>query len=135
MSESGWSWQWLPSWLSHMRPRTIKTLRASDAMHEECVQNRFRHFLDHTEPPKTFRAAEVAQELSDNELISMGMERWEEVLPAIVELAFEMRDLGFCKVFQKGKELPDHYTAYDVEGSVRVMRRDDDILDDEARLQ
>ena len=94
-------------------------------MHHPFIRTRFSHFLDTTDPPASFRAAQVAQELSFNELQKMGYDKWEEALPAIVELAFEMRAIGNCEIIKGGKVLGQDVTAYDVEGSVRIRRVED----------
>lgn len=99
-------------------------MKPTDAIREQSLRNRFVHFLDHTDPPATFRAAHVAQELSYNELKAMGYETWEDVLPAVVELAFELREAGYLEILQKGKVLGPSVDASDIEGSVRIRRVD-----------
>ena len=100
-------------------------MKSTDAMHQACVQNRWSHFLHSTEPPNTFRAAEVAQELTYNELRTLGYMEWKEVLPAIIELAFEMRAMGYCEILKGGKVLGDDVGQYEIEGGIRIRRKDD----------
>lgn len=100
-------------------------MRPTEAMHQPCVKVRWAHFIHGTEPPKTFRAAQVAQELSYDELQTMGYENWEEVMPAIIELAFEMRAMGYCEILKGGKVLPEDVTQFDIEGGIRIRRLDE----------
>lgn len=101
-----------------------KPLKPTDAIREQSLRNRFVHFLDHTDPPATFRAAHVAQELTHNELKAMGYEDWKDALPAVVELAFELREAGYLEILKGGKVLGDDVSALDIEGSVRIRRVD-----------
>ena len=78
--------------------------------------------MDHTDPPATFKASEVAQQLSHNELVKLGYEKWEEVLPAVIELAFELREYGDCEILKGKKVLGEDVAAYDIEGDVRIRR-------------
>ena len=54
----------------------------------------------------------------------MGYETWEEALPAVVELALELREAGFCQVFKQGRILPEGTQGFEIEGSVRIGRVD-----------
>ena len=114
------SWWWSSWWAA----TPVAPLKPTDALHDPALRNRFIHFLDHTDPPATFRAAEVAQELTFNELRSMGYETWNDVLPAVVELAFELREAGYLQILKGGKVLGDEVGAYEIEGSVRIRRVD-----------
>ena len=113
---------WLKSWVVDNSP--TKPLKPTDAIRDQALRNRFVHFLDHTDPPETFRAAQVAQELSYNELQAMGYEVWKDALPAVVELAFELREAGYCEILKGGKVLGDDVGPYEIEGSVRIRRID-----------
>ena len=102
----------------------VKPLKPTDAIRNQALRNRFIHFLDHTDPPASFRAAQVAQELKTAELQSMGYETWTDVLPAVVELAFELREAGYCEILKGGKVLGEDVASYEIEGSVRIRRVD-----------
>lgn len=45
-------------------------------------------------------------------------------MPAVIELAFEMRALGDCEILKGGKVLGEDVTPYDIEGGIRVRRAD-----------
>ena len=99
-------------------------MKPTDAVHDPTLRNRFAHFLDNNDPPKSFRAAEVAQDLRVKELANLGYETWEEALPAIIELAFEFRELGSCEILKRGKVLGEDVQADDIEGGIRIRRID-----------
>lgn len=105
-------------------PPPPKPWRPTDAMHAESVRSRFSHKLDRTEPPKSFKASDLAAEFSFAELQSMGYRTPEELVPAIIELAFEMRAFGYCDVLKGGKVVPEDVAAWEIEGGIRVRRRD-----------
>ena len=113
---------WL-SWLWGSGP--IAPLKPTDAIRNPALRNRFIHFLDHTDPPASFKASEVSQELTTPELKLMGYETWKDVLPAVVELAFELREAGYCEILKGGKVLGEDVGPYEIEGSVRIRRVDD----------
>ena len=100
-------------------------MHATDAMHHPSVRMRFSQYLDNIDPPKSFRAAEVAQEFTYDELVKLGYKKWEEIMPAVIELAFEMRAIGHCEILKGGKVLGDDVTSWDIQGSVRIRRKDD----------
>ena len=115
---------WWPGWLSWGSQYPKQPLKPTDAIRNPALRNRFVHFLDHTDPPASFRAAHVAQELTYEELRLMGYETWEDILPAVVELAFELREAGYCEILKGGKVLGDDIGPLDIEGSVRIRRVD-----------
>lgn len=102
----------------------IKPMNPTDAIQNPALRTRFTHFLDHTDPPATFRAQDVAKELNLAELKTMGYDTWEEVMPAVIELAFELRAFGYCQILKGGKVLREDVTAFDIEGGVRIRRID-----------
>ena len=53
---------WWPSWLWWATSKR-GPMKPTDALHHPTLRARFRTFLDMTEPPATFKAAEVAQDL------------------------------------------------------------------------
>lgn len=78
--------------------------------------------LDHTEPPDVFKPSEVAQLLSKKDLESLGYDNWEEALPGVYELAWELREFGDCEILRKGKVLPDNVSLAEIDGPVRIRR-------------
>lgn len=115
---------WLPDWAAWWQQEPQKPMRPTDAMHQACIQNRWSHFIHGTDPPKTFKASQVAQELSYNELRTLGYEEWEDAVPAIIELAFEMRAMGYCEILKGGKVLGDDVHHFDIVGGIRIRRND-----------
>ena len=108
----------MPFW----QPGPPKTMRPTDAIRSETILQRFHQFLDHTDPPASFKASQVAQELSYNELRALGYENWKEALPAVVELAFELRETGDCELLKGGQVLGDDVEVYDVGTAIRIRR-------------
>ncbi|KAH9824573.1 Protein of unknown function (DUF3253) [Teratosphaeria destructans] len=101
--------------------------RDIDVGHHKSVRAHFISLLDNTEPPDSFKISTVAQMLSPRDMTELGFEHWREVLPGLIDLAFEFRDLGDCDVIVKGRLAPDSATAEEVkgmEGPVRVRRKD-----------
>lgn len=78
--------------------------------------------LDHVEPPEVFKPSEVAQLLSDKDLSSLGYEKWEDALPGVYELAFELREFGDCELLRKGVVLGDEVGIRDLDGPIRIRR-------------
>ncbi|TKA53918.1 hypothetical protein B0A55_11972 [Friedmanniomyces simplex] len=98
--------------------------RPADAAHDPALRAHFLSLLDNTEPPQVFKPSEVAQLLRPNELAKLGYDTWKEAIPAIRELAFELRAVGYCEVLQKGKVLGDDVDLIEVEGAIRIRRMD-----------
>lgn len=111
------SWLWQGAKPQYKNP--------TDAAHDPSVRDRFRMFLDTVEPPDSFKASEVAQSIPPVEIEALGYEKWEEVMPAIKELAFELRELGDCEIIKGGKVLPESVGQYDIEGGFRIRRTQD----------
>lgn len=97
-------------------------MKPADAAHHPLLRGRFNTFLDNTEPPASFKASEVAQALREEELKQMGYEKWEEAVPGVIELAFELRAFGDCVVLKQGKVLPDSVMAVEIQGGCRIRR-------------
>jgi hypothetical protein len=97
-------------------------MKSTDAIRSPAVRQRFHQFLDHTDPPASFKASEVAQQLSYNELVALGYESWRDAVPAVIELAFELREEGSCELLKGGQVLGEDVSAYDVGGAVRIRR-------------
>ena len=119
MADAGGWFSWIPG-LGKAGP--VKPMKPTDAMHHPIVEQNFRQVLDYTNPPKTFTLEAVAQTMKFSELQTLGYEKWQEVMPALVELAFEMRALGDCEILGGKKVLGEDVTPYDVEGGVRIRR-------------
>ena len=81
-------------------------------------------FLAKRHPPKTFCPSEVARALTAQELQSLGFVEWRETMPAIRELAWEMRERGELEVTQKGVALGMEVGVEDVVGPIRIRRVD-----------
>ncbi|KAK4541473.1 hypothetical protein LTR36_007919 [Oleoguttula mirabilis] len=98
-------------------------MHSTDAAHNPALRAHFITLLDTTEPPGSFKASEVALLLTPKELFVLGYENATEAMPAIIELAFELREFGDCDILKKGKVLGEDVTAFDIEGGVRIRRR------------
>lgn len=97
--------------------------RPTDAATSETLRKHFTQMLDHTEPPDVFKPSEVAQLLSDKELKDMGYETWEDALPGVYELGWELREFGDCEILRKGQVLGDDMRIEDIDGPVRFRRK------------
>lgn len=86
------------------------------------LEQRLKHFLHHREPPKTFCPSEVARALTPEELASLGLDGWRDAMPAVRQLAWEMRERGECQVLQRGEVLSQVVTLDDVRGPIRIRR-------------
>ncbi|CAK4020903.1 Hypothetical predicted protein [Lecanosticta acicola] len=96
--------------------------RPTDAATSTALRDAFRQMLDQIEPPDVFKPSEVAQLLSDSDLNSLGYEKWEEALPGVYELAFELREFGDCEILRKGVVVGDEVGIRDLEGPIRIRR-------------
>lgn len=94
----------------------------TDAAHDPVMRAQFQHLLDLHDPPNTFKPTDLVLLLSDADLRRMGYEKAEEALPAVYELAFEMKEFGACELLQKGKVLGEDATLLDLKGPVRIRR-------------
>ena len=111
---STWWWPWANE---PPKPRN-----PTDASHDAGLRAHFTQMLDNCEPPETFKPSEVAELLTDAELARLGYEKAEEALPAIYELAFELRAFGDCLLMRKGKVLAEDVDLADLDGPIRIMR-------------
>lgn len=100
-----------------------KPMKPTDASQHPLLRGRFTTLLDNTDPPASFKASEVAQALREDELQQMGYEKWEEAVPAVIELAFELRAFGDCEVLKQGKLVPDDVMAMEIQGGCRIRRK------------
>lgn len=97
-------------------------MRITDAATSEAIKAHFIELLDRVEPPESFKPREVAEALTDKELSKMGYKKQEEAIPAVYELAFEMRELGDCEILRKGEVLGDEIGIRDLDGPIRIRR-------------
>lgn len=97
-------------------------MAAIDAAHDPVVRSRFITMLDGSEDPAWFKASEIAQTLTDQELWNLGYVSWEGAVPAIKELAFDMRAMGYCEIKKGGKTIPEDVTAFEVKGGIQIRR-------------
>lgn len=79
--------------------------------------------LDSRAFPKTICPSEAARALSAAELQRAGVESWRDLMPAIRELSFELRDKGELEILQKGNVLPESQTLEQTVGPVRLRRK------------
>jgi hypothetical protein len=86
----------------------------------------FSNFLDNTDPPDVFKPEAVAKKISDDQLRECGYDKWEDALPAVYEVAFEMRAFGDCEILRKGKVLGLNVGIEDLDGPIRIRRKADD---------
>ncbi|KAF1821792.1 uncharacterized protein K489DRAFT_321439 [Dissoconium aciculare CBS 342.82] len=86
----------------------------------------FASMLDNTDPPEVFKPSAVAQMLTDAQLKECGYDKWEDALPAVYELAFEMRTFGDCEILRKGKVVPEDVGVEEIDGPIRIRRKADD---------
>lgn len=52
----------------------------------------------------------------------MGYKKQEEAIPAVYELAFEMRELGDCEILRKGVVIGEDVGLRDIDGPIRIRR-------------
>ncbi|CZT17307.1 uncharacterized protein RCC_03141 [Ramularia collo-cygni] len=112
---------WYEWWYS-IQPDPTGPVRTTDAATSKALKAHFVEILDRVEPPETFKPREVAEALTDKELSSMGYKKQEEAIPAVYELAFEMRDLGDCEILRKGVVIGDDVGISDLDGPIRIRR-------------
>jgi Protein of unknown function (DUF3253) len=83
------------------------------------------HILDSRSFPKTLCPSEAARALSAAELQKTGVDHWRDLMPAIRELAFELRDRGVLQILQKGVVLPESQTMQQTVGPIRLRRKNE----------
>lgn len=109
-------------WWYNITPDPNGPIRTTDAATSEALKTHFIEILDRVEPPDSFKPREVAEALTDKELRSMGYKKQEEAIPAVYELAFEMRELGDCEILRKGVVIGDEVGIRDLDGPIRIRR-------------
>ncbi len=73
--------------------------------------------------PKTICPSEAARALSAADLERAGVESWRDLMPAIRERAFELRDEGVLDILQKGEILPVSQTIQQTVGPIRLRKK------------
>lgn len=86
------------------------------------VTDHLNKLLDRRQHPKTICPSEAARALSRSELDESGVDCWRDLMPALRELAFELRDQGQLEILQKGDVLPSTQTLEDTTGPIRLRR-------------
>jgi hypothetical protein len=84
----------------------------------------FVELLDRVDPPDSFKPRDVVEALTDKQLKELGYKTQEEAIPAVYELAFEMREFGDCDLLRKGQVIPDEVQLRDLDGPIRIRRRE-----------
>jgi hypothetical protein len=116
------------TWYEYMTGTIPKPapISAQDAAAKPFMKELFQAMLDNTDPPAVFKPDDVAQMLSDAQLRECGYDKWEDALPAMYEVAFEMRAFGDCELLRKGKVIGTDVGIEDLDGPIRVRRKADD---------
>ncbi|SMQ48708.1 unnamed protein product [Zymoseptoria tritici ST99CH_1A5] len=99
-------------------------LRTTDAATSEILKAHFTELLDRVDPPDTFKARDVVEALTDKELRDLGYKKQEDAIPAVYELAFEMREFGDCELLRKGQVLGDEVGLRDLDGPIRIRKKE-----------
>jgi hypothetical protein len=73
--------------------------------------------------PKTLCPSEVARSLSADELHVLGVNSWRDMMPALRELCFEMRDRGEIEILQKGEVVPLEQGLEETRGPIRIRKK------------
>ena len=71
--------------------------------------------------PNTICPSEVARATSAKELEAVGVEEWRDLMPAIRELLWGMRQRGEIEILQRGTVLQD-IELQDVKGPIRARK-------------
>ena len=72
--------------------------------------------------PKTICPSEVARKVDAATLQAAGASDWRELMPAIREVLWDMRENGEVQILQRGDILPDDIAVEDVKGPIRARR-------------
>ncbi|KAK5201619.1 hypothetical protein BJ546DRAFT_834093 [Cryomyces antarcticus] len=89
------------------------------------VQDRLNELLAAREYPKTCCPSEVPRSFSRQELQQLGATGWRDLMPAVREIAFEMRDRGEVEIMQRGEALDPGVGLEQVQGPIRVRKVQD----------
>lgn len=88
----------------------------------EIVTAHLDELLHQRQYPKTICPSEAARALSTPELHESGVESWRDLMPALRQLAFEMRGQGKIEILQKGQVLPPDQTMDQTTGPIRLRQ-------------
>jgi len=75
--------------------------------------------------PKTICPSEVARKVDAATLQASGLSDWRELMPAIRDLLWEMRDNGEVQILQRGDVISDDVAVEDVRGPIRARKSSD----------
>lgn len=87
------------------------------------VLTQMERLLDSREFPKTICPSEVARSLSADELTTTGASSWQDLMPSIRRLVFELRDVGKLDILQKGFVLPASQDLSNTSGPIRLRNK------------
>lgn len=104
-----------------MPPQSDADAEADPSSHS-ILKHRLEDFLQKRQPPKTFCPSEVARALTASELSDLGFDTWRDAMPAVRQLAWELRAQGECEVLQKGECVGENVELEDIRGPVRIRR-------------
>jgi Protein of unknown function (DUF3253) len=89
----------------------------------EPVLPHLNHLLDSRSFPKTICPSEAARALSTAELERTGADSWRDLMPAIRELSFQLRNQGELDILQRGEVLPESQTLEQTVGPIRLRKK------------
>ena len=89
---------------------------------EAIIEPHLIRLLTTRESPKTICPSEVARALSPAELKSLNTSEWRDLMPAIREILWRMRDRGQVEILQKGTTIPPDMSLEDIRGPIRARR-------------
>lgn len=75
--------------------------------------------------PKTICPSEIARRVDAATLHAAGASDWRELMPAVREVLWAMRDNGEAQILQHGDVLPDDVAVENVKGPIRARRSPD----------
>ena len=86
------------------------------------VDAHFDRLLTARDYPKTICPSEVARAMSAEELSDNGAASWRDLMSAIREYTFDLRDQDKVEILQKGNVLPRTQGLKDTAGPIRVRK-------------
>ena len=86
----------------------------------EVVTSHLNELLNKRQYPKTVCPSEAARALSTAELRESGVATWRDLMPALRQLAFQMRDEDRIQILQKSQVLPLGQTMEQTTGPIRL---------------
>lgn len=76
--------------------------------------------------PNTICPSEVPRALSHEELSALSVASWRNLMPAIRELVWDLRDKQQVEILQKGHVLGNDVQLNDIRGPIRIRRQQAD---------